>query len=505
MSPAARAPSIAWSLGAACLVLHLFANPHYGVFRDELYFIVCGLHPALGYVDQPPLVPLIGAASFKLFGTALTPLRLAPALAMSAAVALTADFAGRLGGGRFAQGLAGLCALFAPVLLVDGLLLYTEMLQPLTWLACAWLLTRIARGGDRRLWLALGGVIGISLWSKYIILFYVVGLACGVLATPLRRHLASPWPWAGAALALAMIAPNVAWQAAHGFPFLEVGAAGVRGKNLALSPLGFVGSQILILGPPSAPVWLAGLWRLATRRDAPEGRALAIAYVVTALLFFVAHGKAYYLAPASLALYAAGGVFWERALGPRLRIAALAVIALAGLAIAPTVLPVLPPEQTIAYAEWLHLSPRATATEKTPQAALQQHLADMFGWPEMAAAVSRVYRALPPDERAKAVFLGRNYGEAAAVDIYGPALGGPPAISGHNQYYLWGPRGFDGSVVIAPDAQTPKGAGFFASVEVAGRIENPYALPFETSLNIYVLRGPKRPLAEIWPALKRFE
>src|SRR5436305_10976848 len=157
-SPARRFETVspAAVLATLCLLIHLVANPHYGVFRDELYFIVCGLHPSLGYVDQPPLVPLIAAASFKLFGTALTPLRLAPALAMSATVALTSEYARLLGGGRFAQTLAGLCALLAPVLLVDGLLLFTEMLQPLSWLACAYLLTRIAQGGDRRLWLGLG-------------------------------------------------------------------------------------------------------------------------------------------------------------------------------------------------------------------------------------------------------------------------------------------------------------------------------------------------------------
>ena len=252
---------------------------------------------------------------------ALTPLRLAPALAMSATVALTADYARLLGGGRFAQILAGLCALAAPVLLVDGLLLFTDMLQPLCWLVCAYLLTRLAQGGDRRLWLGLGAVVGLSLWSKYLIVFYVVGLAVGILASPLRRWLLTPWPWAGAALALAIIAPNLGWQAAHGFPFLEVGAAGAGGKNAPLSPVGFFAQQWLFIGPLAALVWLAGLWRLAAGR---ETRVLAIAYLATAALFIVGRGKAYYLAPAYPALLAAGGVFWERTLKWRAaRIAAL--------------------------------------------------------------------------------------------------------------------------------------------------------------------------------------
>ena len=498
--------SPALALATVCLLLHLIANRHYGVFRDELYFIVCGLHPALGYVDQPPLIPLIAATSYRLFGEALTPLRLAPALAMSATVALTADFARVLGGGRFAQALAGLCALAAPILLVDGLLLFTDMLQPLSWLACAYLLTRIARGGDARLWLAIGAVVGVSLWSKYLIAFYVAGLAVGIVATPLRRQLATPWPWAGAALTLAIIAPNLVWQASQGFPFLEVGSAGAGGKNVALSPLAFFATQLLFVGPFLAPVWIAGLWRLASARDAPEGRALAVAYFMTAVLFIFAHGKAYYLAPAYPALFASGGVWCERALRPRVaRVAALATIVFAGLATAPFVLPVLRPQTLVAYSGLLGISPAATATERTRQAALPQHFADMFGWREMAAEVARVYRALPEDDRRRAVFFGRNYGEAAAIDIYGPALGGPTAISGHNQYFLWGPRGFDGSVVIALGPPAAKFTDYFESVEIAGRIENAYAMPSETGLTVYVLRRPKQPLATLWSGLKHYE
>jgi 4-amino-4-deoxy-L-arabinose transferase-like glycosyltransferase len=494
-------PRPAVVLGLACLLLHLVANPHYGVFRDELYFIVCGLHPALGYVDQPPLVPLIAALSFKLFGTALTPLRLVPALAMAATVALTADYARALGGGRFAQGLAGLSTLFAPVLMAAGLLLFTDMLQSLTWLACAYLLTRIAQGGSPKIWLALGAVVGVSLWSKYLILFYLAGLAVGVLATPLRRNLATRWPWAGALLALAIWSSNLVWQATHGFPFLEVAAADASDRNVALSPLGFFAMQALFLGPLPTPVALAGLGWLAAGR-APGGRALAIAYIVTALLFIVGHGKAYYLAPAYPALFAAGGVFWESVLRrPAVRAAALIVSGLVGLALALTVLPVLPPDTLIAYDEALHISPRRTATETLTQAALPQHLADMFGWPEMAGEVARVYRALPEDERRRAVFFGRNYGEAAAVEIYA----GLPAISGHNQYWLWGPGEADRSVLIVLGAEPPRLAQAFATSEVAGRIDNAYAMPFETGLNVYVLRGIKRPLIEVWPMVKHYD
>jgi len=496
----------AFLLGSVCLCLHLAANNQYDVFRDELYFIVCGQHPAFGYVDQPPLIPLIAAASYSMFGTALLPLRFLPALAMAATVALAAEFARSLGGGRFAQTLSGLATLLAPVFLVYGLLLVTDMLQPLTWLTCSWLLAYLIRTRDERAWLAFGAVVGVSLASKYLILFYMAGLSVGVVATPLRRSLLKPWLYGGAALALAMTAPNLWWQAAHGWPFIELGKAGASGKNIALSPVGYMLQEALLVGPVSAPLWIAGLWRLATDKSAPGLRAIPIAYAAMAALFVVIHGKAYYLAPIYPTLFAAGAVAFESWLiRPIWRWRAVAVIAVSGLVTLPMVLPVLPPPQLIAYSRAIGLSPSSSAFERGAQSPLPQYFADMFGWREMAAKVSAVYQSLPPTDREHAVFFGRNYGEAAALDIYGPALGGPPAISGHNNYYLWGPRGFDGSVVIAVGGDAMWLAKLFEDVEVAGHLDDPYAMPFETNINIYVLRSPRRPLAEAWPALKHFD
>ena len=290
----ARAPAF-W-LGAACLLVHFVANAHYDVFRDELYFIVCGLHPAFGYVDQPPLIPLIAAASYKLFGTALMPLRLVPALAMSATVALTADFARLLGGGRFAQTLAGLCVLLAPARLAGGVLLSTDCLQALSWLACAWILARLADGGDERWWLAFGAVVGVSFESKYLIVLYMAALAVGVVATPLRRSLARPWLYAGAALALAIALPNVLWQAQHGWPFLGIVGSDVGGKAVGRSLLGFLLQQALFVGTISALVWVAGLWR-AQRAAAVSGGALGDRLCVLLAIVIVCNGKAYYVTP----------------------------------------------------------------------------------------------------------------------------------------------------------------------------------------------------------------
>ncbi len=490
-------------LALASLAIHLLVNGGYGFFRDELYFIVCGMRPAWGYVDQPPLVPLIAAWSHAIFGNFLLGFRLVPALAMTATVALTAEFTRLLGGGRFAQWLAGLCVLGAAIFLADGLLFSTDMFQALTWLGMSWCVVRLAQTGEERWWLAFGGIAGISLLSKYLVAFYLAALAVGLLATPLRRSLARPWPYAGAAIALVMVLPNIVWQQQNGWPFLELGAAGAGGKNLALSPLAFFAQQLLLIGPVAAPVWLAGLWSASVRPAHPAYRAFAIAYVLLFVAFVASHGKAYYLAPIYPTLLGFGAVFLERWLTARAaRGAALALVAAGGAFSAPLAVPVLPVTTYIAYAKATGMAPSALASEHQRLAALPQHFADMFGWPEMAASIGAVYRRLPAADRSRAVFFGQNYGEAAAIDVFGQGL--PPAISGHNNYFLWGPRGHDGSVIIVIGGNLAEMKTQFRSVEQAGFIDTPYAMPYETGKPIYVLKDAKVPLDAMWPGLKRY-
>lgn len=495
-------------LAAVTLLVHLLVNNgfYYGASSDELYFIVCGQHPAMGYVDQPPLVPLIAGLSHALFGTALLPLRLIPALAMTATVALTAEFTRALGGGRFAQWLSGLTVVFGAAFLVDGLELVTDMMQPLTWLGCGWCLLRVAQTRDERWWLAFGAIAGISLLSKYLILFFLAGLAVGVIATPLRRSLSGRWLYLGAAAALIIASPSLIWQAMHGWPFLELGKTAMNGKNLALSPLEFFGQQILFVGPAAAPVWIAGLWRFSVKPALAELRAFPIAYAAMAAAFLTLHGKAYYIVPIYPLLLAGGAVAIEAWLTWKpLRGAGLAAVTAMGALAAPLALPILPPEKYASYAAALGAPAGRTATERYRPGLLPTHLAGMLGWREMAAKVAAVYNALPADERARAVFYGRDYGEAAALDVYGPALNGPPVIAGHNNYYLWGPKNFDGSVVIVLDGDVAPLMKNYSSVQVVGRIDSPFAQTWEAHMPIYVLRGPRVPLKTLWPKLKWYE
>jgi hypothetical protein len=492
-------------LGLASLAIHLIFNGGYGIFRDELYFIVCGDRPSWGYVDQPPLIPLLASWSHALFGNFLVGFRLIPAVALSATVALSAEFARALGGGRFAQWLVGLCVLCSPQFLAIGLLFTTDTFQPLTWLACGWFLVRLAQSGDERWWIPLGVVAGLSLLSKYMIAFYLVALGIGVLATPLRRSLLRPWLYVGALIGAMLLLPNVLWQQAHGWPFLELGKAATSGKNVALSPLAFFVQQLLLMGPLAAPVWISGLWACSRQPKLAVYRAFPIAYAILFIFFVATHGKAYYISPIYPTLLGIGAVAVESWLQSAVwRRTALVTVAVAGAIASPMAIPVLSEKAYITYSTALGLAPSVTAAEHQKLGLLPQHFADQHGWPEMAAQVAAVYNALSPADRAKAVFLGVDYGEAAAIDIFGRRLGLPPAISGHNNYYLWGPQGHDGSVLIVLGPYWGGLIPAYRRVEVAGEISNPYAMPYETG-PIYVLREPKVPFSLIWPRLKHYE
>jgi hypothetical protein len=389
------------------------------------------------------------------------------------------------------------------VFLLWGVLFFTDMFQPLTWLGLAYVLVRLEQTGDERWWLAFGAIAGFSLETKYTVAFFLAALAVGLVFTPRVRSLQRPWIYLGALLAGVMVLPNVLWQQAHGWPFLELGRVGAGGKNEAMSPPAFFLQQALYGGPWAAPVWLSGVWACVVKPKLAVARAFAIAWLVLVVAFEVIHGKPYYLTaiyPILLAFGAQRIEAWMRA--PSARGAALAGVALLGLLAAPFALPVLPVETFVRYQRATGFMP--SVGERLKLGPLPQYYADMFGWPEMAARVATVYRALPPRDRARAVFYGENYGEAAAIDVFGRRLGLPPAIGGHNQYFLWGPRGHDGSVMIIVGGRPQHYADLFRRFEVAGRIDAPYAMPYETGQPIYVLRDMKTPLGEFWPQVKSY-
>jgi len=496
-----------WPIGLAIatLVLHVATNTGYNFFRDEFYYVACGRHLAWGYVDQPPLVAVLAALSRLVFGPSLGGLRFLPALAGAFTVLLAGKMARELGGGAYAQALAALCVIVAPAFL-EGFTLFTmNAFDFLFWTVMCWLLIRILRGGDERLWLAFGLVAGLGLLNKTSVLFLLGGVFLGLLVTRQRRRLARRWPWAGAALALALFAPHIVWQIQHGWPTLEFMRAAQAEKNAHLSPLAFLLGQALIHHPLTAPVWIAGLAFLLTSRRAAGLRPLGLAYVFIFALFVVTGAKLYYLSPMYPLLFAAGSVAFAGATvrGRRwARPAAVGLLLAGGAALAPLVLPVLPPARLEAYMRAIHVKPPLMERHRAPR--LSQTFADEFGWEEMVARVARVYHALPPEERAKCAIFARNYGEAGAIDFYGPRFGLPPAVSGHNNYWIWGPPPGRGELVITVGETEEDVGKTYREVRVADRTRDEWCMPYEDDLPIIVGRSPRATLEEIWPRCKMF-
>jgi len=520
-------------LGAAALVLHLWANGGYDYFSDELYFIVCGRHPAWGYVDQPPLAPLIASAAWALFGDNLLGLRLVSALSAAGLAALAPEAARRLGGGLFARWLAGLAVLAAPVLSADGLLLSADTLQPLAWLAASLALMAAIERERIRDWLVLGAIAGVALMAKYVMGFFLVAAAIGLVLTPQRRVLARPGPWLAAGLALLIVLPNLIWQQTHGWPFLQLNGAAFNGRNLTYGPIAYLIQQVLIVGPLNAPIWLAGVVGFALWPRFAAHRWLALAWFALMAMMLLIHGKSYYPAAFYPALLAGGAVVVEalvRGAGARAAIAGATV--LAGAALLPFTLPILPVERFIAYehafGQGSGLKPQGAAIDNQPFGELPPNYALMFGWREMAAAVGKAYQALPAADRARAVFFARDYSEAAAIDVFGAPWRLPPAISARNNYFLWGPQGHDGGVVLLlstaprpdlikayaamqPSARIGDPAAVraellksYASAEPVAWIDTPHAYPFERKLTLWLCRGRKVPFADDWARLKLY-
>jgi 4-amino-4-deoxy-L-arabinose transferase-like glycosyltransferase len=482
---------VAWSailpVALAQLTILIATANGYGYHRDELYFIEAAKHPAFGYDDQPPLTPLIGRLSQALFGSDPRGLRVFSALAMAIVVVLVSLIAAELGAARTGQFVVAVGAALSIALFV-GHILSTTTFDLFFWVLIAYLVTRVLGGGDQRLWLLVGLVAGIALESKNLVLLLIASLAVGFA---LDRRLDPPrsrWLWAGAAIAIALWLPNLLWQAQHGWPQLELGR-----KIGEEDPIGYrallVPFQFLLGPPPLCAVWIAGVRRLVRGQEARAFRPLGYAYVALLAISFVLGAKPYYTGGLLLVVLAAGGAPVERwvARHARARLLLLPAVVLSVAVSVFLALPVTPVESVHA----------------TPISDINEDAIETIGWPRFVETVAKVRDAVPEPARGNLVIFAGNYGEAGAVDRFGPALGLPSAYSGHNSYARWRvPPGSAGPVIVLGYGPQGVKEDFKDCVESA-RIDNGVDLDNEEQDGqVWTCSGPIRPWAEVWPQLR---
>jgi hypothetical protein len=488
------------------LLLHFAFNGGYGYFRDELYFIACGEHLAWGYPDHAPMVALMAKASRVLLGDSLFAIRFFPAAAGAAKVFITALLVREFGGKRFAAFLACLCVLCAPVYLAIDNMLGMNALEPVFWMLCVYFSVLAIRRENPRYWLLFGLCAGLGLMNKHSMVFFGLSIVAGLALTRERKVFLNKWFWLAGLSAFLIFLPNIIWEWQNDWATLEL-LQNVQktGKNVVLSPLEFVWRQVFMLGPPSAIIWIAGIWYFLAGRNDRRFRFLGVCYLVVLALMVFLKAKDYYLAPVYPVFFAAGAVWWQeiveriRALRFFRIVLPILIIGMTALAL-PMVLPVLPVEKLIGYQEAIGFKP--PKSEISHEGVLQQVYADQFGWPEMVEQVSGAYYSLPEEQREKTAIYGSNYGQAGAIDFFGQKYGLPKAISPHQSYFMWGPRNYTGESIIVlgssvADAEKNCGGG----VEVLGEVTHPYTLSYE-KYPIILCRGTAKPLAEIWPSLK---
>jgi len=483
------------AIAAAMALLHILTNGRYGFHRDELQFLTDARHLDWGFVAYPPFTPVVERISLSIFGLSMVGLRLFSVIATSAAVVVTGLMARELGGGRFAQVTAALCVALSPLPIFEGTEFQYTTFDYLWWVLIAYFVIRLLKSDDPRWWVAIGAVIGLGMQTKYAIAFYVAGIVGGVVLTGARRYLLSPWLWAGVGLSMLIFLPNLIWQIRHDFislHFLQSIHARDVGEGRADD---FLSGQFLICtNVLAAPIWIAGLIGYFRSR---QYRMLGWMYVIPLLLFIVGKGRHYYLAAAYPMLMAMGAVMAARWLAsmskmPR-RAVAGAFFVLLGLA--------------GAYACALLVPLASNGPLKKFALEKNGELREEIGWDDLVRNVAAIRDSLPPEEREHVGIVVRNYGEAGAIEIFGPAYHLPTPISGTNSGWL---RGYPNP---APTTLIVLGTSFenadrrYTGCRVAGHNQNSLGVKNEESRDhpdIFVCGPPRLPWPEFWKDFQAF-
>lgn len=461
------------------VALLLAVAGRYGFHRDELYFIAAGRRLDWGYVDQPPLTPLLARLGDLIPGE-VTPLaiRVVPALCAGAVVVMAALIARRLGAGRRAVLLAAVFTAGSAFLLAVGHLLSTTTVDVVIWVAVILLVMDLLDGGDPRLWIGVGVLMGLGLQNKYTIVALAAALLVAIVATPSRVVLRSRWVLLGAGLAFLMALPNLLWQAANDWPQLEI-AGSLAGED---GPGDYLLLQMAILSVFLVVPAAAGLRRLF---GSATWRPVAWAFLLVLVGLLVAGGKGYYVAPLYVPLLAAGAMWLEeRSQTVRRSVLGVTVVGMSfGLFAA---LPLVPPSSVSVFNE------------------INKELGETYGWRQYVAQVAEVQALLAVNERSVAAILTSNYGEAGAIEVLGGGLLPQPS-SGHNNYWLWGPPPDSAGSIIGVGPVAGSLRLVCPGLEQVGVVGNEAGVENEElGRPLWLCNDPAAPLSSIWDRVGQF-
>lgn len=499
---------VTWGLllipAIAQFLLHVVTSGRFGIFRDEYYYLACTARPSWGYVDQPALSIWLLSVWKMVFGDSVGSIRVLPGLCGSALIILAGATAARLGGGRWAQLYAGLAVAIGSVGLVVFGMYTMNCYDFLFWLSAYYLLIRMARTGDGKSWLWMGLILGLGLLNKIGLLVFGPALLVGLVATGHRRHFADRRLYLGGLIAVVFLVPYILWNVANDWATLEFIRNAQAGKISHFSPLEFLGENMLEANPVTLPLWAGGLaWLFVARRARPF-RLVGLMFMATFVIMVTQRSKPYYFAASFPVLMAAGGVAWEqwthatRWRWVRWLLAANLIVG--GAMVAPIAVPLLSPEDTVGYGQRMGIVPAAQEVSHT--SALPQYFSDRLGWENLARVVSTAYQSLSPDDRANCAVIGLNYGHAGALEYWARRYELPPVYSLHNSYWLWGPPPEKYDIIIVIRGRREELQELFDEVIEGGIAESPYAM--ESRMIVWICRGLRRPIEEIWEENKSY-
>jgi hypothetical protein len=498
-------------LGIADFAEHMAFAGNYGYFRDELYYIVSGTqHLSPGYVDFPPMIAYIAALLYVLSRDSLVSIHIVPALAEAVLIFVAGMVAKELGGGRKAQVFAGIATLVTLVFLATGSLFTPDALDQLWWSILAYVIIRIIKRDDRKLWIVAGLVVGIGLLTKLSIFFFVIAMILSFSIVPSgRRYLKSKWFVPGILVSLALILPLIYWNAINSWPMIQFYES-FTGYSGGGGPIGFLFNQLFSINPFNIPIFIAGLYFFLRSEAGRPYRAFGFSYILLYIFMTLINAKPYYLLPVYPMIFAAGALQIEKSslaktgisrwFGSRPYIACMIVSAIL---FAPLLMPILPPATYVgSYGALSGLGNSGAGQQNGGP--MPQYLGDRFGWNTMVSTVAQAYDKLPPQEKSEACIFTLNYGEASAINFLGRSYGLPKAISGNNNYFIWGPDSCNGQVVITIGLSFSDDLKTYRNVTQVGTITCTYCMNYENNLPLYLCTNPAVPPTAIWPQVKHY-